>query len=133
MLLEHEVKRLISELVNADVAQIDIGGSCITVKACEEGNKIFLSTPVYFGGNYIPKSVRYCLTHRAPFQSYSTQTTLKVDEDNFKVYLNHLGDIENMNKTRFIDLLENFSGLAERWREYLEEHDQNDLVHIPIR
>ncbi len=133
MLLEHEVKKLLQELGYADVAKIDLGGGSITVKAFDHGKKIFLSTPVYFGGNYIPKSVRSCLKQRAPFESFVIRTTLKVDEDHYSIHLNYIGDIETMTNQRLIGILEDFSGLAARWRDYLDEHDQNDLVHIPVK
>lgn len=133
MLLEHEVKRLIKELGLTDIANIDLGGGKITVKSFDHGDKIFLSTLVYSGGNYIPKSVRNCLRHRAPFDSIFIRTTLKVDEDNFSVHLNYLGNMEMMNDHRLIGILEDFSGLAAKWRDYLDEHDENDRVYIPVR
>lgn len=133
MLLEHEVKRLLQELGCSEVSTIDLGSTSISVKAFDQGKKIFLSTPVYFGGNYIPKSVRNCLKLKAPFQSFMIRTTLKVDEDSFSIHLNYLGNIESINNVRLVGILEDFSVLAEKWRDYLDEHDQNDLVRIPVR
>lgn len=131
MLLEEDIKKMIHELVHTDVAQIDLSGLTITIKVFDSGTKLFLSTPVYFGGNFIPKGVRGCIKHQAPFDNISIRTMLKIDEDNYSIILNYIDKIGAFNNNRFIDLLEDFSWLAGKWREYLDEHDKNDLVHIP--
>ena len=132
MLKEKEIKKLLSELVHADVAQIHLNGFAITVNIYNQGSKIFLSTPVYFGGNYIPKSVRSCLSRKAPFDRLSIRTNLEVDEENYLVNLKHVGTIAPTSQQRFIDLLKDFSWLAEMWHDYLDEHDKNDLIHVPV-
>lgn len=134
MLLENDIQKLINELCKAEVAKITVGGATITARAFEDASKLLLTTPVYSGGNFIPKSVRQCLTRKAPFDDDRINTSLKVDEDKFQIDLNYTGSVDNCsNKQRFIDLIEEFSWLAEKWRDYLDEHDQNDLVHIPVK
>jgi len=133
MLLKNDVEKLISELANANIAKIELGGCGITVRTCQEASKMSLSTPVYFGGNYIPKSVRNCLKQRNPFHVYSIRTDLVIDEENFRIYLNYFGEMSSINQHHFIDLLEDFIDLADKWREYLDQHDQNDLVYIMAR
>lgn len=133
MLAEKEIERLISELIAAEIVHVDLNGSFITMKAFDNRSKLFLSTPVYFGSNYIPKSVRQCLGARAPFDSDQIRTNLKVDEDAYEVSLQYIGRIETINKDNFIGLLEEYCWLANRWREYLDEHDRNDLVYINAR
>jgi len=133
MIREKEVKKLLSELLRTDTAKIDLGGSSVTIKVFDTGRKVFVSTPVYFGGNYIPKSVRNCVKEKAPFNVTYLQTTLTIDEENFSINLNYTGDMGEKNGKIFIHILEDFSELAEKWRRYLDEHDQNDLVPIPVR
>lgn len=134
MLLEKEIQKLMNELGKSEMAKISISGATITARAFEDASKLFLSTPVYSGGNFIPKSVRQCLIHKAPFDENRIKTSLKVDEENFQIDLNYTGAVDHCNnKQRFIDLLEEFSWLAERWRDYLDEHDKNDLVRIPMK
>lgn len=55
---------------------------------------------------------------------------MTVDEDNFSVSINYLGGLEHLNKRMFVDLLEEFSFLADEWSLFLDEHDKNDLVHV---
>ncbi|NGX42092.1 MAG: hypothetical protein K940chlam7_00369 [Chlamydiae bacterium] len=132
MLLEKEIKRVLSELVQTDVAKIELGGSTITVQVFDHASKVILATPVYFGGNYIPKSVRNCLKQKAPFDTLHIRTILDADEENFQITLKYIGHLEKITNVKFLDLLEDFSWLADKWREHLDSHDKNDLVHIPI-
>jgi len=131
MLVEKEVKRLYHELIQHEYAQVFLSGSDITVRAFDNHSKIFLTTPIYFGGNYIPKSVRQAIAKTPPFDKDQTiKTSITVDEENFRIFLNFIGAIEILNNKRFHQLLEDFCYLAEEWRIYLDEHDRNDLVYV---
>ena len=132
MVLQKELKRLFHQLVRGDVAQIALGGSDITVRILDHTSTFSLTTPVYFGGNFIPKSVRRCLSQKAPFAHENIKTNLSLDENNFKVYLNYLGSLDHLNGEKFKELLEEFSWLADEWRLFLDEHDKNDLIHVRV-
>ncbi|MGA8164180.1 MAG: hypothetical protein WB791_04030 [Waddliaceae bacterium] len=133
MLVGDQIKKLLKELAKADFAKIDFSGSTITVEVVDRGSRLSFSTPVYFGGNFIPKSVRGCVEQTAPFDQVSIRTSLVIDEENYQIFLRYLGKVENLTNVKFIDLLEDFSWLAEKWREHLDDHDKNDLVYIPIK
>lgn len=128
--MEKDLRKLIHELVKANTASISLGGSNIQVNVFDNDSKISLSTSVYFGGNFIPKSVRNCVSQKAPFDNLNLKTYLTVDENNFQIILNFLGGLSHLNKRMFIDLLEEFSVLADEWRLFLDEHDKNDLIHV---
>lgn len=130
MIMEKDLRKLIHELVKANTASISLGGSNIQVNVFDNDSKISLSTSVYFGGNFIPKSVRNCVSQKAPFDNQNLKTYLTVDENNFQIILNFLGGLSHLNKRMFIDLLEEFSVLADEWRLFLDEHDKNDLIHV---
>lgn len=132
MLLEKDLKRLFHQLIHEDFAQISLGNSDITVRVLDGASKLTLTTPVYFGGNFIPKSVRSCLSQKSPFNQASIKTSLSVDENNFLVSLNYLGSLDNLNHKGFSDLLEEFTWLADEWRLFLDENDKNDLIHVHI-
>ncbi len=55
---------------------------------------------------------------------------LHIDENKFEISLRYLGDIETLNTRNFNEVLEEFSGIADRWRLILDEHDRNDLVYV---
>jgi hypothetical protein len=133
MVIQKELKKLFHRLSKDDFAEVEMGGSNVLVRVFDQKSTLSLSTPVYFGGNFIPKSVRHCISMKAPFIHNGIKTTLSVDEENFKIYLNYLGLTDNLNGDRFNDLLEEFAWLADEWRFYLDENDKNDLIHIHAR
>jgi hypothetical protein len=131
MIVEKDLRKLIHQLLKEEVANISLGNSEILVHVFDNATKISLASTVYFGGNYIPKSVRLCLSHKPSFETTEhIKTYHTLDEDNFKISLNYLGGLDHLNKRMFIDLLEEFSWLADEWRLHLDEHDKNDLVHV---
>lgn len=132
MIMQNELKKLFHQLVREETAQIELGGSSITVRVLDQASTFSLTTPVYFGGNFIPKSVRRCVSLKAPFAPERLKTHLTVDENNFKIFLHYLGSLDHLNGEKFKELLEEFSWLADEWRLYLDEHDRNDLVHVRI-
>ena len=133
MLLEKDLKKLFHQLISEDIAQISLGNSDITVRVLDGESKLILTTPVYFGGNFIPISVRNCLSLKSPFDQATIKTSLSVDDKNFSVYLNYLGSLDNLNHKGFSDLLEEFTWLADEWRLFLDERDKNDLIHVRVK
>lgn len=132
MIVEKEFRKLVHQLVKEEIAQIILGNSELTVHVLDNATKISLSSTVYFGGNFIPKSVRKCLSQTPSFQIGLIKTFLIADEDNYRISLNYLGGLNHLNKRMFVDLLEEFSWLADEWRLYLDEHDKNDLIYIHV-
>lgn len=133
MLLEKDLKKLFNELYQGHTAHLNIDGSEITVRVFENASKLFLTSPVYNGGNFIPTSVRRCVSQRSPFQDAQIKTNLVIDEGNFKIDLNYLGQLENLTNQSFKDIVEEFSWLVGEWRLFLDEHDKNDLVHVRVK
>lgn len=134
MAVDDDLKKLIHQLVHRDLGEISLNGSDIKVRVIEpeEDSKLSLRTPVYFGGNYIPKSVRRCLSEKTPFNDHFIKAYLTVDEDNFRIHLNYLGMFDSLDRKKFQDILVDFSHLAGEWRNYLDENDRQDLVHVRV-
>lgn len=134
MLLDSDLKRIFQRLLSHDVAHIDIGGTDVSVRVFDKASKLSLSTPVYLGGNYIPKSVRTSISRKAPFGTEdNVKTYLTVDESNYRVFLNYLGTFDQLSHDSFKSLLEDFTFLADEWRLYLDENDRNDLIHVRVK
>lgn len=133
MLIEKEINKLLSELSSTEQAQIHLNGFAVSVNMLDHGSRLTLATPVYYGGNYIPKSVRQSLKKKAPFDRLGIATFLEVNEDDFSISLKYKGDCDPVGCSGFVDLLEDFSWLAEKWRDYLDEQDKNDLVYVPAK
>jgi len=133
MVIENELKKLVNQLRHDEVAQIRLGNSDITVKVFDHGSQLSLTTSIYYGGNFIPKSVRRCIAGKSPFDSGWVTTNITVDEQNFQIYLNYQEKMNDLSNLKFKDLLEEFSWQADEWRLYLDEHDKNDLVHVHVK
>lgn len=133
MIIEKELRKLLHRLIKDALAQITLGASEVSVYVYDNATKISLSTPIYFGSNFIPFSVRKCLSQKPTFERGYIKTFLYIDEPNFQISLNYVGSLEDLNKRMFVDLLEEFGWLADEWRIYLDEHDKNDLVHVRIK
>lgn len=133
MLIKNELKKIFLQLLKDDVVQIDVNGFNITVRVFDGASKLLLSAPVYFGGNFIPKSVRTSLSHKASFAEDHIKTFLTIDEDNFQVHIKYLGKLNKVNNEAFALLLEDFSWLAGEWHFFLDERDKNDLVHVRVK
>ncbi|HEV8050970.1 MAG TPA: hypothetical protein VGP47_00630, partial [Parachlamydiaceae bacterium] len=82
MIVEKEFRKLVHQLVKEEIAQIMLGNTSVTVHVLDNSTKISLSSTVYLGGNFIPKSVRKSITHTPAFDKGIIKTTLAVDEDN---------------------------------------------------
>lgn len=134
MAIAKEFKKVFQQLMHDSVAHIAVGGSDITIRIFDNATKYSLSTEVYFGGNFIPKSVRTSLEKKVSFsRDASVKTFLSVDEKNFRIYLNYLGKLERVTTDAFHLVLEEFSWVADEWRLFLDEHDKNDLVYVRVK
>lgn len=130
MIAQKELNKLFSHLRKNPLAQIELDGSLITIQFHQHEGKFSLHTSVYFGGNYIPSSVRKCLKEKPPFDSHVIRTYLSVIEEKFEILLNYVGSLENLCGDYLRTILEDFGQLAEEWRNYLDDHDKKDIIHV---
>lgn len=130
MLLKNEINELVKKFSREHLPKVSLGEHSITIDAYDQRGKVSLSTLVYFGENYIPKSVRQSVLAKHPFEMPFVPTELLIDEKHFKVYLQGIGQVGEMDRQKFVCFLEDFNDLAEKWREYLDERDQNDIVYV---
>ena len=131
MVVASELNKIFQNIKTHEQGQFFLCGSDITVRVFDKASKIAFRSPIYFGGNYIPKSVREGIKKIPPFENLQLiRTSLSVDEQNFRVFLNYLGSIDELNQKKLHDLLEEFEYLSEEWRIYLDEHDKNDLIYV---
>lgn len=134
MLVEEELQKVLHDLISNARAQIFLSGADISISVSENYSKMTLITPVYFGGNYIPASVRAGITRRPPFERHrNIKTFLTIDENRFAIFLHCEGTTESLNSVKFGSLLDDFCYLSEAWRTYLHDKDQNDRVYVYAR
>ncbi len=130
MIAQKELNKIFSHLRKNPLAQIELDGSLITIQFHQNEGKFSLHTTVYLGGNYIPSSVRHCLKYKPPFDSAGIRTYLSILEDKFEIVLNYVGSLENLCGDHLRNILDEFGQLAEQWRNYLDDHDKKDIIHV---
>ena len=130
MLVEKEVQKVINQLAEGDPVRVSCNGSELMIRFVDESSKLLITALVYDGNNYIPMSVRKCLTHKLPFTSPSIPTFLTVDEPHYQINLNYLGRAQPLHHGDFKDLINDFGHLANEWHFYLNEHGKQDLIHV---
>ncbi len=133
MLVKKSVKEILNNLAHGKSIDVPFDGSNIVIRTLDETSKLSLTALIFDGGDYIPKSVRNCISQKSPFSHSSILTFLSVDEKKFQVKLNYLGMAKNLNEDDFKELLGEFSLIAEKWRIYLDEHGKNDLLHVRVK
>lgn len=133
MLVEKDIQHILSHLAGGDSVKVPYDGSDIFIRTIDEASKLSLTALVYEGGNYIPNSVRLCLSRKSPFFHPTVLTFLTVDENRFQVKINYLGQAQDISHEIFKELLEEFGVIAEKWRLYLEEHGKSDLIHVKVK
>ena len=131
MLIAKDIQKLFGRLNLQGGTHITVDGSDILIQFEESDCKLSLKTVVYNGGNYIPSSVRHCLSLKFPFYHASMHTYLTLNEHDFLIELNYVNkSAEPFSYHHFKDLLEEFGLIAEKWRAHLDENDKNDLVYV---
>ena len=130
MIIHKELQKLFQDLGGQQSVSFDYDGVPLKMSVLDQGSKFLLSSSVYKGGNYIPQSVRNCLTLKNAFPQEPIKATLAADEEHFEIFLNYQGAYNTLNQIKFHNLLEDFNVLAEKWRLKLDENDKNDLIHV---
>lgn len=133
MLTSNELKVLISGLYANKVTQFSLAGSTVTLQVNGKGSPIHLSAPVYWGGNFIPLSVRAAIKKKPPFDERVIETYLKLDEETFQIEIHYKGGLDAAKPEVFGALMDEFGFLVDHWKEWLDEHDKNDLVYVVNR
>jgi hypothetical protein len=130
MLIEKDIKKIFSQLAVVNAVDVPFDGSQIMVRLMDNASKLSLTALIYEGSDYIPPSVRSCLSRKSPFFNSMILTSLTVDEQHFQIRLQYLGQMKSLTQADFKQLLEDFGSIAEKWRLYLDDHDKNDLVYV---
>lgn len=124
------IKDLIDHLMQHRKAEVPVNGFLISVELAPVGRMLSFKAVVYQGYNYIPPSVRHCTSPSFIGPASTLRTGLLLDEESFSISLNFHDPIPNITQETVIYLMEEFSWVAEEWRQILEDNDQRDLIHI---
>lgn len=131
MVKDQEISKILYELNHKAIAEFALAGNDVQVRAIDQSSKLSFTTTIYQGSTYIPKSIRNSLENKVnpSFQSGSIPTYVRVNEDDFRITLHYLGNLE-IHPNDLKELLEEFSMIANEWRMKLDDLDNNDRVYI---
>lgn len=130
MLVDRDLKKILNQLTTGSPITFAFERSEISMQFLENSSKLSLSSVIYDGGNYIPSSVRRCLSTKHLNHSPLIQTFFTIDEPQYKISINYLGPTHNLNDRYLRDLIQEFGETTEEWRLILDENDRNDLVYV---
>ena len=116
MIVQQEVQKLFHNLLHREAGIIVVDGSEILVRMIDHGEKVKLTTPVYWGGNYIPSRVRQAAGNKNLIKSELISFKLIIDEEKFEIFLQYIEDTETLDLNKLKDDLEEFAWLADEWR-----------------
>lgn len=133
MVIQEEVRCVLHQLSSGRLINLTVDGCDIWMRFFEEESTLALSTLVYDGGNYIPPSVRECLSRIAPFSKGHIPARLSVEEETYQIRLNYSGRMTRLTHDHLAEIIEEFEYLAEKWRYYLDEHGKRDLIHVRVK
>lgn len=133
MLAQKSVKEVLDLLACGFPINMNCEGSPITIRSFDDSSKLTLTTPVYIGDTYFPKSVRQSLSNTPAFAPSSILTYLLVDESKFCITLNFVGKLGDLSEEDLRKILEEFSFRAQEWRLYFEGHEKRDLLPLRVK
>lgn len=105
----------------------------VTLRPIDFGFKVHCSTIVYQGDQFIPQSVRSASSTPLQEPQKTIHPWLSVNEQHYQISLHYIFEFFNKTADDLHDVVSQFEDTAIKWREIFEEHDRQDLVHIPIQ
>lgn len=131
MLLERDVQRLVTHLVQAGSAEVELLGATVILQLLGSDNKLLVSTEIFSGMDYVPPSVRQALGEDLPIPVAATIRTFpKIDEPSATVHLHCLSILSGVDSVQLKALLEEFAWLADEWRRHLNDRGRDDLIRV---
>lgn len=127
MLAERRLRKILSDLNRGVGSTFEIEGQQLTFSWVDNSSVLTIKTPVYYGENYIPASVRSSLPsgkNRGRFFS--------IDEGLFEIDMLSEVDTSSMTDREFDGVLTEFCSDAEMWRSRLDGKDRNDLLYVRV-
>lgn len=132
-MLVKDIRHILGQLEEEGAVSVPTdSGHEVFLRFVDGASKLSMSSLVYEGGNYIPKSVRNCLT-KSPFAKSPILTFFSIDEEKYQVRLHYLGQSQFFSQHEFKEVLEDFENTAHRWRDYLDDHGKRDLIYVNVK
>lgn len=122
---------VMSQLADNRKARVVIQGNLFFFERMRK-NHWNLSTKVYSGDDYLPNSVRTCVSSAGVFRWQPSGAYLKLDHHSHSVYLFEEIEIKEGKYLPFKRHLSDFSAVAAEWKEILQDVAERDFSSIRI-
>lgn len=114
-------------------AEAQVGAYTVEMRRNPDAGLLLLLTPVFHGGNFIPKSVRTALNQSGLMAvDGRSEAALLIDEEKFQVLFCYRTQWKEGDQAAFSSLMEEFLSLADEWHHVLEDFGDRDLIHVPL-
>lgn len=127
-----ELEQILQELREHPHALIQWHGWKIHLVLAQR-SQFCLHTIVYCGDAYVPPGVREAVLLNPAAIGSSLRTSVRLDEQTHRVTLLHEATQPPVANRELAQILEEFSWVAERWWQYLNERDRRDLIYVIAR
>lgn len=122
---------VMSQLAGNKKARVVVRENVIFFEKSDKEHQLILYTKVYFGEDDLPHSVRSCLSSNGVLRWQHNGAYLKLDPPSNSVYLLEEVQMEDGKYIPFRHHLNNFSAIADEWKEILQEMAERDSSSKP--
>ncbi len=122
---------VMNQLAGNKKARIVMQGNVIFFEATGK-NRLKISTIVYSGDDYLPKSVHSCVSSQGVLRWQHRGAYLQLDRQTHSVFLIEEIEIEEGKYIPFRNHLSDFSMVAAEWKEILREFSESDTTSVSI-
>ncbi len=126
------IEQTYDRLQTTQQSDVQLGSFVVHVARSADLQTLYLATPVFNGGGYLPGSVRAAVSQAGLISSAGgTRAALVIDDKAGVVSLHYQLAWNERSPVGFTSTIEEFLMVAEEWERLLDEHGQQDLVWVP--
>ena len=127
------IEQAYDQLQSAQRSRVSVGAFDVAVARSADLQELYLVTPVFHGGGYLPGSVRDAVSQVGLLAAgQGVRAMLALDDEVGEVRLHYQLQWTSDDPSHFVALVEEFLAVADEWRRLLDEYGQQDLVWIPL-
>ncbi|MBS3905203.1 MAG: hypothetical protein KGZ39_07750 [Simkania sp.] len=122
---------VMNQLAGQRKARCVVQGSVIFIESKPVGKQWSLATCVFDGGEYLPRSVKECVSSAGVLRWQERGANLRLDPASNSIYL--VQEIQSSSKyVPFRYLMSDFAEVANEWRDILDDFAARDHSSIMI-
>lgn len=121
---------VMSQLASNRKAHVVVQDEVIFFETSKRANYLILSSHVYSGDDYLPQTVRSCISSRGVLRWQDNGAYLKFDSPSSSIFLFQEIQMEEGKYIPFRRHLNDFSIVADQWRKILQDFSERDSFFV---